>query len=87
MISLPAEIASAEKVLTYLRQHWRKDVILNEDACLTRRGQVPIALAAINNAVLAWMAFLNVKNVPEQMDWFGAFPSVALNLLVKNIIL
>jgi hypothetical protein len=37
--------------------------------------------------VLAWMDFLNVKNVPQQMDWFGAFPSVALNLLVKNIIL
>ena len=95
MISLPAEIASAEQVLGYLRQHWwienrlhwRKDVTLNEDACLTRRGQVPIVLATINNAVLAWMDFLNVKNVPQQMDWFGAFPSVALNLLVKNIIL
>lgn len=95
MISLPAEIASAAQVLRYIREHWRienhlhwrKDVTLREDACLTRRGQVPIVLAAINNAVLAWMDFLKVKNVPEQMEFFDAFPSIALNLLIKNIIL
>jgi predicted transposase YbfD/YdcC len=95
MLSLPAELASAQQVLEYIRRHWRienrlhwrKDVTLKEDACLSRRGQVPQVLAALNNVVLSLMDQLKVKNVPQQMQYFQAYPSPALKLLVDNIIL
>jgi predicted transposase YbfD/YdcC len=95
MLSLPAELASAQQVLEYIRRHWRienrlhwrKDVTLKEDACLSRRGQVPQVLAALNNVVLGLMDHLGVKNVPQQMQYFQAYPTSALKLLVENIIL
>jgi predicted transposase YbfD/YdcC len=95
MLSLPAELADAQQVLEYIRRHWRienrlhwrKDVTLKEDACLSRRGQVPQVLAALNNVVLGLMDHLKVKNVPQQMQYFQAYPTPALKLLVDNIIL
>ena len=95
MISLAAELASAQQVLEHIRRdwrienrlHWRKDVSLKEDACLSRRGQVPQVLAALNNVVLGLMDHLKVKNVPQQMQYFQAYPTPALKLLVENIIL
>lgn len=58
--SLPADAADATRVLVIARAHWgienglhyRRDVTLQEDASLLRRGQGPQVLAALNNTVI-----------------------------------
>ena len=58
--SLPADAADAARVLAIARAHWgienglhyRRDVTLQEDASLLRRGQGAHVLAALNNAVI-----------------------------------
>ena len=58
--SLPADAADAARVLAIARAHWgienglhyRRDVTLQEDASLLRRGQGAAVLAALNNAVI-----------------------------------
>ena len=64
--SLPAKVVSAERLMELMRGHWRsenelqyrRDVTLQEDASLLRRGRGPAVLAAVNNGVigLAWCA-------------------------------
>ena len=88
--SLPAEEAEPDRVLTVVRAHWhlenrvhwRKDVTLGEDASQVRTGQAPQVLAALNNAVLAVMDRLHVRNVPAKMREFAARPAAALALLM-----
>jgi predicted transposase YbfD/YdcC len=95
MVSLTAEQSSESEVLQYIRRHWRienrlhwrKDVTLGEDRCLSRRGQTPQVLASLNNLVLGLMDYLKVKNVPEQLAKFAAHPFVALRFLLSNVIL
>lgn len=60
LTSLPSSNASAAQVLSVARAHWgienglhyRRDVTLQEDASLLRRGQGPAVLAALNTAVI-----------------------------------
>jgi len=40
-------------------------------------------LAALNNAVLALMDWLGVRNVPAQMRIFDAHPHEALRILLR----
>jgi predicted transposase YbfD/YdcC len=90
--SLPAGDASAERLLSLVRAHWhlenrvhwRKDVTLGEDANQVRHGRTPQVLAALNNAVLALMDKLKVRNVPMQMRTFAAHPAMALALLMSG---
>jgi len=85
----PAE-ASQEAIATFLwnhwarekRLHWRRDVALHEDQSQVRSAGKPPVLAALNNIVLALMDWLGVRNVPEQMRIFPAFPKLALTLLL-----
>ena len=89
LTSLPVQVAPAPRLLQLIRHHWhienrlhwRRDVTLGEDACRVRAGQTPQVLAALNNAVLALMDFLNVDNVTAQMRAFAARPTNALALL------
>ena len=95
LTSLTHQQAGPAEVLHYVRRHWsienklhwRKDVTLKEDACLSRRGQTPQVFAALNNLVLGLMDFLKVSNVPAQMATFVAQPARPLHLLFSNIIL
>ena len=64
------------------RLHWRRDVTLREDQSQVRTTGKPPVLAALNNIVLALMDWLGVRNVPEQMRIFAAFPKLALELLL-----
>ncbi len=88
--SLPAEAASAERLLSLVRAHWhlenrvhwRKDVTLGEDASQVKQRRAAQVLAAINNVVLALMDKLQVRNVPAQMRAFAANPAAALALLL-----
>lgn len=64
------------------RNHWRRDVTLGEDACRTAVGQVPLVLAALNNAVLALIDFLDWPNLASAQRFFDAQPGTALDLLL-----
>ena len=85
----PAE-ASPQAIATFLRNHWaienrlhwRRDVTLHEDQSQVRSVGKPQGLAALNNIVLSLMDWLGVRNVPEQMRIFAAFPKLALALLL-----
>ena len=85
----PAE-ASPETIATFVRNHWaienrlhwRRDVTLHEDQSQVRTTGKPPVLAALNNIVLALMDWLGVRNVPEPMRIFAAFPKLALTLLL-----
>ncbi len=58
--SLPAGVAAAQRLLTIARAEWgienglhyRRDVTLQEDASLLRRGHGPEVLATLNNGVI-----------------------------------
>ena len=85
----PAE-ASPEAIATFLRNHWaienrlhwRRDVTLREDHSQVRNDGKPQVLAALNNVVHSLMDWLGVRNVPDQMRIFAAFPKLALDLLL-----
>ena len=82
--------AGPQAIATFLRKHWaienrlhwRRDVTLHEDQSQVRTTGKPPVLAALNNIVLALMDWLGVRNVPEQMRIFAAFPKLALTLLL-----
>lgn len=65
------------------RNHWRRDVSLGEDVCRVTTGQAPFVLAALNNAVLALVDFLDHPNLASALRFFDAHPSLALNLLLS----
>jgi predicted transposase YbfD/YdcC len=85
----PAQ-ASPQAIATFLRDHWaienrlhwRRDVTLHEDHSQVRTAGKPEVLAALNNVVLALLDWLGVRNVPDQMRIFAAFPKLALDLLL-----
>lgn len=87
--SLTPEQAGPARLLELLRTHWhienrshyRRDVTLGEDASQVRTQGAPLALAALNGALLALMDWLQVSNVPAQMRRFCARPHEALQLL------
>jgi predicted transposase YbfD/YdcC len=93
LTSLSLKQAPAPRLLHLIRDHWhienrlhwRRDVTLGEDACRVRLGQTPQVLAALNNAVLALMDYLDVDNVPAQIRAFGARPAAALALLLSPL--
>ncbi len=70
--SLPAASASPQRLLVIARGHWgienglhyRRDVSLDEDASLLRRGQGPQVLAALNNAVIGLIRHHGEHNLP-----------------------
>jgi predicted transposase YbfD/YdcC len=88
----PAE-ASPQAIATFVRNHWaienrlhwRRDVTLREDHSQVRTTGKPPVLAALNNTVLSLMDWLGVRNVPEQMRIFAAFPKLALALLLGSL--
>lgn len=84
----PAQASPAE-ILRYLPAHWhienrlhyRRDVTLQEDTSQIRTAGAPLALAALNGAVLTLMDWLQVTHVASQMRRFCARPQEALHLL------
>ena len=91
--SLPHSLLPAPNLLALVRthwhienrSHWRRDVTLGEDDCKVATGQVPRALASLNNAVLALFDFLHVDNAARQMRRFSATPHRALALLIDPL--
>jgi predicted transposase YbfD/YdcC len=93
LTSLSRRQANADRLLTHIqahwlvenRLHWRRDVSLGEDACRVRQAGAPPVLAALNGAVLGLMDYLGVSNVPKQMRYFDAYPSMMISLLCRNL--
>jgi predicted transposase YbfD/YdcC len=77
--SLPASSAPPARLLAIARTHWgienglhyRRDVSLQEDASLLRRGQGPQVLAALNNAVIGLMRQHGEHNLPALQRRFA----------------
>jgi len=67
------------------RSHHRRDVTMGEDASQLRTAGAPLALAALNGAVLALMDWLHVSNMASQMRSFCARPQEALALLLEAL--
>jgi len=88
--SLTPQHASPNRLLQLERTHWhienrshhRRDVTLGEDASQLRTAGAPLALAALNGAVLALRDWLHVSNMASQMRSFCARPQEALALLL-----
>jgi predicted transposase YbfD/YdcC len=91
--SLTPVQASPARLLDLTRAHWhienrshhRRDVTLGEDASQLRTAGAPLALAALNGAVLGLMDWLHVTNVASQMRRFCARPHEALPLLLGTL--
>ena len=93
MTDVPRDMANAEQILDWRRNHWRiencshyrRDVTLGEDACQVRVDRVPEVLAALNGGILALMDFLGVKNLAKQTRYYAARPKEALQLLCGKL--
>ena len=76
--SLPTGSAPPARLLAIARAHWgienglhyRRDVSLDEDASLLRRGQGPQVLAALNNAVIGLIRQHGERNLPAVQRQF-----------------
>jgi hypothetical protein len=68
------------------RLHWRRDVMLREDACQVRKGEAPRVLAVLNSFLLALLDWQGVTNVPHQMRIFDARPALAVRLLLGSLL-
>lgn len=87
--SLPKEVASAEQLLHWVRQHWqienrnhwRRDTTLGEDRTHTASQQAALVIAALNNAILALLDRAGVHNLRSAMRTFAAYPEQALALI------
>ncbi len=90
LTSLTPTQASPLRLLELERTHWhienrshhRRDVTLGEDASQLRTKGAPLALAALNGAVLGLMDWLGVSNMASAMRRFCAHPQQALSLLI-----
>jgi len=93
MTSLTPEQASPSRLLALERTHWhienrshhRRDVTMGEDASQLRTAGAPLALAALNGAVLGLMDWLGVSNMASAMRGFCARPHEALSLLLSPL--
>ena len=89
LTTLPHEVASAEQLLHWVRQHWqienrnhwRRDATLGEDRTQTGSKQAALVIAALNNAILALLDRAGVHNLRSAMRTFAAYPDQALALI------
>lgn len=93
LTSLQSTVAPPSRLLFFIRRywqienrlHWRRDVTLAEDACTVSRGQTPLVLATLNNAILALADKTGVTNLAAQQRIFAACPDKALSLLLHPL--
>lgn len=89
--SLSPMEADAERLLELTRAHWsienglhrRRDVTFQEDRCRIRSHTAAQALAVCNNLALGLIRHAGWNNVAEARRFYDAYPSQALQLIVK----
>jgi len=87
IISLSPAAASAEDLLTYVRQHWHienkshwvRDVPFDEDRSQVRRDNLPHVMAALRNAVIGLLRAAGFTNIARALRYFAAQPAQALS--------
>jgi hypothetical protein len=75
--SLSPDVASAEKLLFYIRRHWGienelhnvRDGTFNEDRCRVRNRRKAQILAAIRNTAIALLRHAGFENITEGREW------------------
>jgi len=75
--SLSPDVASAERLLFYLRRHWAienelhniRDVSFDEDRCRVRNRRKAQILAAIRNTAIALLRHAGFTNITEGREW------------------
>lgn len=88
--SMPAEKASAARLLEVNRTYWgienglhyRRDVTFNEDRCRLRIGHAAHMMAALNNLAIGLILRRGIKNAPEARRRFCARPVDAMELIL-----
>ena len=89
--SMPAEKASAARLLEVNRTYWgienglryRRDVTFKEDGCRLRVGHAAHMMAALNNLAIGLILRRGIKNVPEERKRFCARPQEAMALIIQ----
>ena len=87
--SLSEEEADAERLLVFVRDHWRienqlhyvRDVTFGEDACRVRKGSSPQVLAGIRNALIHLLAGIETAFRPEAIEELQTHPNNAHDLI------
>ena len=75
--SLSRDVASAEKLLCYIRRHWAienelhnvRDMAFDEDRCRVRNRRKAQILAAIRNTAVALLRHAGFANIMEGREW------------------
>jgi hypothetical protein len=88
LTSLSVQQAAPAKLLALVqahwkienRCHWRRDVTLDEDACIVRHALVAVILALLNTTILAIFDIHKVTYARAMIRTFAAFPDQALAL-------
>jgi predicted transposase YbfD/YdcC len=77
--SVPRSLAGAVELLTWWRDHWHienrshyvRDVTLSEDACQIYKGHAPQNIAALRNAVVAFLRLHGSQNIAAALRACG----------------
>jgi predicted transposase YbfD/YdcC len=87
--SLPAEVASADRLLALVRGHWQienglhyvKDVTLAEDRSLIHKGNGPSNMAILRDAVVSLLHRAGWRTIAERLRFYSGNAHAALALL------
>jgi predicted transposase YbfD/YdcC len=87
--SLPAEVASADRLLTLVRGHWQienglhyvKDVTLGEDRSLMHKGNGPSIMAVLRDTVVSVLHRAGWRTIAERLRFYSGNAHAALALL------
>lgn len=87
--SLSPEAATASRLLTLLRDHWKientlhyvRDVTLGEDRCRVRRGAAPQVLAALRNVVMHLLSGIKAPSHPAAIEYLQIHHDEARRLI------
>ncbi len=87
--SLPAAVASADRLLTLVRGHWQienglhyvKDVTLGEDRSSIHKGNGPSIMAMLRDTVVSLLHRAGWRTIAERLRYYGGDARAALALL------
>lgn len=91
--SLPAEVASAARLLSLVRGHWQienglhyvKDVTLAEDRSLIHKGNGPSIMAILRDTVVSVLHRAGWRTIAERLRFYSGNPHAALAVLAIPI--
>jgi predicted transposase YbfD/YdcC len=91
--SLPATIATPERLLLLKRGHWIienglhyvKDVTMGEDKSLVHRDQGPKILSALRNTVVGLLRHAGFHTIAARMRYNSSHPQAALAILTLAV--